>query len=235
VTARECCKLMTPNARAKGRAAGMPAKHDDAPRRVPLSTLLGTRSQSTTGLPPRTTHAGCSRRLWQRMSLLGYQTSIRPTVRARRRQPRRRRARVQSFGTVSSCAPRCPILRPDPVSRANRARYPQRLLEQAHVAQRARETAATEGISIGPGVGAQRHLDPFLGRTTMRAAFISAGARYYNTCTSQTLRSVPRLLASSLRAAGAEARTRPTLPCLMPQRSLPRPTASARFAHLVVS
>ena len=33
-----------PNARAKGRAAGMPAKHDDASRRVRLSEMFGVNS-----------------------------------------------------------------------------------------------------------------------------------------------------------------------------------------------
>jgi hypothetical protein len=42
----------TPNARAKGRAAGMLAKHDDASRRVPLSALFGGCQQRTTGLKP---------------------------------------------------------------------------------------------------------------------------------------------------------------------------------------
>jgi hypothetical protein len=51
---------LTPNARAKGRAAGMPAKHDDAPRRVPLSTLFGSRRQRTTGLNLRFRNQACS-------------------------------------------------------------------------------------------------------------------------------------------------------------------------------
>ena len=49
-----------PNARAKGRAAGMPAKHDDAPRRVPLSALFGSRRQRTTGLNLRIRNQACS-------------------------------------------------------------------------------------------------------------------------------------------------------------------------------